>query len=295
MSTLDILTRGLFDYAGMFPPAALSFDDALSNSLNFNQSLTRSSLVGSELVVQPEYLENLHLSKQSSGQSEFRICLLGATDNLDGCLETISAYNKANLPSSKIHALELRIESPDLEVMKDIAAAVSQSGVTCFFEPDLSSNNWRDLLEQTTSMLHQLASKQLGFKVRGTGPTAIDNDKLVEVLPLVKDLSFKATAGLHHPIIETQRYGNNLGFVNLATALFLLRAEVELETKDILSVLNCADASEFSFSDQSMSWREFSISATMLDELKNEHHFSIGSCSLHEPDEDLVRLFGSTG
>ncbi len=52
MKALDALTNGLFDYAGMFPPAALSFPDALAESATFQQALSRPSIVGADMPVQ---------------------------------------------------------------------------------------------------------------------------------------------------------------------------------------------------------------------------------------------------
>ncbi|MCB0338257.1 MAG: hypothetical protein KDD53_01575, partial [Bdellovibrionales bacterium] len=60
----------------------------------------------------------------------------------------------------------------------------------------------------------------------------------------------------------------------------------------ILELLNNSDPNSFNFS-EGLHWMDFSLSATEVERARNAAHFSIGSCSLHEPDADLKRLFPS--
>jgi hypothetical protein len=114
------------------------------------------------------------------------------------------------------------------------------------------------------------------------------------VLRIVALLHFplKATAGLHHPIIEPVRYANRLGFINLCTALVIALAFGEkIPDSEILSCLEEEDASAFSFG-SSLRWKQWEVSLEELWAYRKLVPITIGSCSLEEPDADLVRLFG---
>jgi hypothetical protein len=81
-----------------------------------------------------------------------------------------------------------------------------------------------------------------------------------------------------------------MGFLNVAAAVMLKRA-----VKDSLSESSLAQILTNS-SYQSFSWRnglrfgDLAISLEQLTAAKNLAHFSIGSCSLHEPDADLLSI-----
>ena len=58
-----------------------------------------------------------------------------------------------------------------------------------------------------------------------------------------------------------------------------------------LECLRADKPGDFRF-DEGLAWGKFSISLERALEAREQAHFSIGSCSLAEPDQDLVRLFG---
>jgi len=57
-----------------------------------------------------------------------------------------------------------------------------------------------------------------------------------------------------------------------------------------MACLGAREAAEFGF-EGGLAWRRFEIDADQLAEAVRKVPFSIGSCSLEEPDADLVRLF----
>jgi hypothetical protein len=65
-----------------------------------------------------------------------------------------------------------------------------------------------------------------------------------------------------------------------------------MSAKTLEAILINQDAKAFSFGER-LGFKDLSISIKELGTAKASGHFSIGSCSLHEPDEDLSRIFPS--
>lgn len=318
---LEILSEGIFDYAGMFPPAGLSFVDALRTSARFPSELHRPRLVASDLVLSLADLANLDsISVAQAGFENaraLRICALGSAlktrqeliseQRLDE-LRTIQNFNSSNSDAANpllITSYEFKLEAPlqsdahAVQVaLRNIKSFLSDDQTRICVEPDLSGEDWETVLESCTHVLSDLnlhsRGPELVLKVRGSGPSAISNHKLLRIINRVSQLNLqlKATAGLHHPILEKERYQNTLGFLGLGVALYLKRA-LGHDFPDI-EALNCLFASDlesFVLSAENFGWKAYTIAPERLKELKQRFPFTIGSCSLHEPDQDLVRLF----
>ena len=60
MKTLELLLQSRFDYAGMFPPAKLSLEQALREAINLRDTLARPHLLAAELVVDSNRLAEIH-------------------------------------------------------------------------------------------------------------------------------------------------------------------------------------------------------------------------------------------
>lgn len=107
-----------------------------------------------------------------------------------------------------------------------------------------------------------------------------------------KRLTFKATAGLHHPIraeyaltyaADTPRATMH-GFLNvLMASAFAWRGDADI---DIEAIVAETDISAFRF-DERAHWRQHSISIAELDEVRLKFIHSIGSCSFDEPVAEL--------
>ena len=306
-STLEMLLEGLFDYSGMFPPEAKSLEDALADSARFPQTLCRPWLVNTDFVLALGDLRKVttDILKRSgfSDERHFRCAVLGSLFTGDiapffsevKLLLEFNRTNSENRPSSTISSYEIRLDAAVLpsSSLTDILRPLAEQHIAIFLEPDLSVHHWEEVLASTIECITPLR-EVIGLKFRGTGPTGIATPKIARVLRAGAraQLHLKATGGMHHPIIES-RYGNTLGFLNVAMALALLRsASSSLTEEDLVFCLNETDVSAFSFG-SSARWHDHEISLRELREIHARLRFSIGSCSLREPDEDLVRLFGT--
>lgn len=314
--TQRTLLGGLFDYAGMFPPASLPFEEALRNAAGFERSLSRPWLVGAEAVLPEERLadltpELLVASGFTVGQ-QVRVAVLGhlvAGTEAGPTRGTLPAAGRDRVGPACVPAARVSLVSYEVKVRalgsETVAALESQmrsageEGMRLYLELEWSPAQWLDGIEQAAETLAALHDRRgaglgIGLKVRGSGPTAIDRPALAAVIAAVnaRNLPFKATAGLHHPIVEAERYGNSLGFLNLAAALRLQKilGPERFPAAQVEDCLGEADPAAFRF-DGSLSWRGAVAGERHLAEAVRAVPFSIGSCSLQEPDEDLSRLF----
>lgn len=319
---LEILITNLFDYAGIYPPEQKSLSEAVSCSLAFHQSLKRPHLLASNIVVGTGQITELEGLLQAQAQSEsidYKICTLGQSIQNQALsisaehseeLNLIQEYNltKMRLRSQRrIVSYEIKLDrklNQDFTflriALRNLKAFFQEEKVQLCVECDLSSSTWeheaRGLIELFSEIDQSCRGAPLVFKLRGAGPSAVTNEKLSLVLfqSALSNLSLKLTAGLHHPLIEKERYGNSLGFINVLVALILSRAMVnKLSVAHIRECLEDVNLKNFAFGNH-VSWRNYKISIEELQALRNNFKFSIGSCSLHEPDDDLNRLFPSS-
>lgn len=301
-----------FDFAGTFAPASLPFEAALIESASFS-GLKSDYLIANDFVTEFANLKELSseiLFKSGFKSTDsFKISILGqalsedSTQNIQqlDLIRQFNLQNSSHAPSPKVVSYEIKIEQQILssatQLLQEIEKIIKNSkNLNLAFEPDLSKENWQDVLlltSKTLGLLKKTYTNNISFKIRGSGPTAIDNLKVLAVIKTVIDnqLNFKATAGLHHPIIEKEKYNNNFGFLNLKIA-YILRKIYATDFNDQL-IFECLQNSQndaFKILPDKIVFKSFEITQKDLDLLSN-NAFSIGSCSIREPVADLKRLW----
>lgn len=304
-SALETLIEALFDYSGTFPPASKSLDEAIRETAGFSKTLRRPWILESHLVVDEvglEYLIGRDLRSFGFDHgAEVRLCVLAAykSTKLVELLWRAEEAVRMDGVSLKLSSVEIKLthdqvrSTPELrDDLTVLRASIPSIDTLIVLEPNLSESNWQEVLEivADTAREHSL----VGIKCRCTGPTAVDAHKLAQSLISAADreIPFKVTGGLHHPIVETARYKNSLGFLNLVTAVMLRRSiEKKIPVETIARLLVNEAPGSFDLS-RGLSYADHVISLEKLREVKALTHFSIGSCSLTEPDDDLVRLLG---
>lgn len=128
--------------------------------------------------------------------------------------------------------------------------------------------------------LDAVAALDLHAKVRCGGAEAPSTPDLARFVRACRerDLSFKATAGLHHAV----RTNGEHGFLNLlAAAVF---------DGDEEAALDESDAAAFGVDASTFAWQHRSASADKLARVRRERLHAIGSCSFFEPVEELEAL-----
>ncbi|MBU6430004.1 MAG: hypothetical protein KGR26_13400 [Cyanobacteria bacterium REEB65] len=315
LAGLERLVNGLFDYAGMFPPAALSYEEALRKAAGFARALVRPHLVACDAVLSPDALARTTpavLAESGFGPDALvRIAALGqaAADPTMRILER-NERTFGERPGQRVVSYEVRLETDltcneAIALLDTLAPGLASGGIRLVAEPQWRSDRWQsdiaDLASGAAIANARLSARPsatlprpIGIKVRGSGPTAISRAALAQVVAACADrgIPFKATAGLHHPFADG-RHDNHLGFLSLAAAVRLRQGlgAAGFAVAQIEACLAASDPAEFHF-EAGVRWRDWAIGQAALEGACQDLPFSIGSCSLSEPDEDLVELFG---
>jgi hypothetical protein len=303
------MMRGLFDYAGLFPPASLDMAAAVRNYAAYRDAWQSEMLA--RLVVPVARLDEFEreaaamlprdLGDATADDAEdeemlvdpWRITALtkpAGDDGLEADLDRIAKFNDDHSDPENglavVDAIELKADSA---TAIESAVEAIPPDYQAFFEMP-----WQ--VQDIRGMVAAVAGEGLGAKVRtgGMSPELFPRcDALARFIRAcaMAEIPMKATAGLHHPVRhfnEGQRVTMH-GFVNviMASALALTHRTDEAT---LTSVLEETDAKAFQFTDEAVAWRGAKVSLDQLERTRERFFASIGSCSIDEPAEDLKAL-----
>lgn len=290
--SVKALLGGAIDYAGLFPPSAVSMPEAVLNyatyrNSNYSWMLGRLVVTASRL---DEFYETAREFISRDGKDPWRVAII-AGDDVTGTINQIKTFNAEHGPDVVCDSIEIRTDSPgDVEN----ASASLPPEIAGYFEVPLD-DRLPDLVA-TLSTCGQRAKIRTG----GITPEAFpETDSVIRFVRtcLAANVPFKATAGLHHPIrcFKPLTYeadsvqGTMHGFLNLFLMTGFAR---EGFRPDLLTDLMEEEFEEvFEFDDQSVSWREgFSLSLRQIVLTRRTAIQSFGSCSFDEPVTDLQKL-----
>ena len=317
--SLRALLAGAIDFAGMFPPAALSLEQALVKYRQ-HRSGPEAWIVG-RFVCPGTQLDELasrfHPEPHSSVTTIIPDGKTAAA--LKGNLEGVSKLAMRFPDAGALDTLEFRWvpeppQSGGSTTLSDFAIDAARTIVDCqifpatmFFEPPLreahiTEQAWQQLMRDcvqklaaykgTTCAIHCPA----GFKVRcgGAGRSAIPSSAdIAPVICACRDarVFWKATAGLHHPFrhIEPELGVHVHGFINLLTAAVM--ADVHrLEPAQVQAILEDDDPWHFHFTNEALTWHDLSVTVPQIAGGRDRALRSFGSCSIDEPWQDLTVL-----
>jgi hypothetical protein len=111
---------------------------------------------------------------------------------------------------------------------------------------------------------------------------------------IARNVAFKATAGLHHPLRAEYRLtyapdaptGTMFGFLNVLLAVAALRAGERLAGTEPVAILDERDSRAFEFDDRGVRWRGHAFPLDLLTEARDSM-VTFGSCSFREPMDAL--------
>ena len=281
----------LIDYAGLFPPAALSMPEAVTNyatyrNSNYNWMLSRFVVPVNRL---DEFTEN---AKDFFGRDEmgsWKISVL-ASEDVGETLRRIADFNSRYIPFAVCDAIELKAETGS--AIEKIAAALP-TDLNAFFELPLAENLGD--LAATLAICRQNAKIRTGGVTPDAFPAAEQVARFMRTC-LAANVAFKATAGLHHPVRCTRplTYEKNAptgvmhGFLNVFLAAGFLRQG--LKTRLIRRLLHEESPKSFAFDDKGVRWGSHFLSTAEIDALRRRNAISFGSCSFDEPVADVRQL-----
>ena len=309
---IHTLLHELFDYAGLFPPASLDFKTMLETAGRFRETLQSPSLVGSEVVVPEKDLLKLDdLSLMYAGfrsGDPLRIAVLG---DVGRTLERSSfrLFRKTHVESTidrRFTSYEVKIpqetstESKTIHaILGQLSAYVGDPTITLALELDGARPDLHERLSELSNALASFGariSQRTALKLRCAGPTAITLPMLARAIAITasQNVRLKLTMGLHHPFLNPPRYQNEFGFLTVAIAAALRMAHADAFTESaILDCLMEPELGAFTFED-GIQWKHWNANTTQVKLFSEQRRLSIGSCNLHEPDEDLSLLFPET-
>lgn len=286
------LLTGLVDYAGLFPPAALSMDAAVAEYARSGRS-PEAFMLGRFVVPAARLVElgaaaEAHLPAAGSGDAWRVSALVGADP--DGDAARVESWNASRAGRAVVDAVELKAASP---AQAEAALTALPAALTAYVEVGLD--------EELGDMLATLKRRGARAKVRtgGVVPEAIP-----ETSPLARfiaacaaaGVAWKATAGLHHPLRAeralsyepTSPRATMHGFLNVFGAAVFAKAGATLTELD--AVLREPLASAFRLDDEGLAWRQLRASTAQIAEARRDSALSFGSCSFAEPVADLQAL-----
>jgi hypothetical protein len=258
------LLSGLIDYAGLFPPASLSLEEAVANYAKY--------LKGEYGWMLGKFIVPAALARELEIAPARISVLLDENFGMDLPLDTSVEFKAANA--------------------EEIGKASTLAGFTAYCETDPA---------RPAELIPLLARAGLRAKIRtgGIAPYMIPTTRSVaEFLALCASarVPFKATAGLHHPVRSPRplTYEPDSpvavmhGFLNVFLAAAL--AYSGAHASELLPILDSQNADEFVFEDQCVLWRDRAFTTQHLAAVRSEFATSFGSCSFTEPVEDLLAL-----
>lgn len=290
----DALARlldGVIDYAGLFPPANLSMGDAVDNYLKYRSGseawimdrfVCSSRRLGElqEVLAQRVFDEPVPVSVVGSSGGDWG-------EGLEFDANEMSQFVNGMGSKADIEAFEIRLPDHDgmAQYLKDLRA-FNQVDVFCELP-------WDPAMDESLGLIAE--EDWLGAKARTGGLEASafpSCDSLAGFLQqcVQLELGFKLTAGLHHPLRSYRgEVGTRMhGFLNVLVATAMITAH-DLSSKEAVAILEAEDASGFCFDGQTL--RSSDWHATLEDiEDARSLLMGIGSCSVEEPIQDLMKL-----
>jgi hypothetical protein len=227
--------------------------------------------------------------------------LLFAGTRRSSPLPEAAAREAGRFPGSALEAVPgspLVASAAIRSFLDSVAEAIERAGLgdlRVYYEGGFREN-WREGLGGVIEAIAGHRFRNAGVKLRCGGASASAIPSLEQVAFVLdacrrSDVSFKATAGLHHPVRShrAETGGEMHGFLNVFGAALLSR-EHGLGEERIRPILAEDDPGAFSFTPEAFCWRDLRIPADRIRELRRHAVTSFGSCSFDEPREDLRSL-----
>jgi hypothetical protein len=286
------LLAEIVDYAGLFPPSALSMPEAVINyatykNSNYNWMLGRFVVPVGRLG---EFAESAKDFFTRGGQDAWKLSVL-ASEDIYETVRTVEDFNAEHAPFAQCDALEIKADSASL-IKKCVEA--SPPHFTNYFEIPIGEG-LADLIV-TLAVTRQCAKLRTG----GTTPEAFPRpDEITRFIRTCSaaNVAFKATAGLHHPVRcqksltyeKDAPIGMMYGFLNVFLAAAFARQGFKPSVLNEL--LEDEWTESFVFDANGVWWRqEHFLSTAQLRLLRERAAISFGSCSFEEPIADLQDL-----
>ena len=279
MTAIETLLAGLIDYAGLYPPASLEMRAAVRNYRSYQD--------GPHAFALGRFILDI------ARTDEFREAAGDALSAMPLSVIAPPALHPQKL--AELTDAGLRIESVEIKCAD--SATIAELGRRL---PTSIERYIEIPIAPSAELLDALAASGMRAKLRmgGVVPEAFPDAKSVALFLselFRRNLAFKATAGLHHPIRSRHRltylpdssFALMHGFVNLACAAALLHSGWSID--EAVATLEDENPDSWDVSVDVITCRSFAWSTAPLRDMRS-FFLSFGSCSFTEPISDLEVL-----
>ena len=288
-ATLRALLASAIDYAGLFPPASLSLTTVARNFAAYRLSSHAWAL--GRLIIPAARLQELAgiVREQGDRRAPLPVAALVGADH-DSDVELIRAQNSAPDRAVVVESAELRVDR--LESIEPAVRVMTRS-LPLYVEVPVSADP-RPYIEELARLGARAKIRTGGVTTDAFPSTANVARFLVQCAEL--DVCFKATAGLHHPVRGEHRltYDTNavrapmFGFLNVMLAAAFARNGASVASLEEL--LEEREPTRIVFVDESVEWRGRSLPFAQIVNARRDFTAGFGSCSFHEPIDDLHHM-----
>jgi hypothetical protein len=278
---LRSLLEGIVDYAGLFPPAALDLPSAARNYQAYRSS-DDGWMLGRFVVGVAKLPELRGTVAALRGKDDAWPVSVVAPDAA-AATSVLRAVDDANI---RIESVEVRAGTvADVNL---IARATPKTR-DVYVEVPLDGS--------TLELLTAISAVKLRAKIRTGGVTGDAFPPATAIVSFIRacldrNLPFKATAGLHHPLRGSYRLtydapavGEMYGYLNVFLAAALMREG--MDDKAAGELLLEADPAAIVVEDDLIRWRDREIGVEAIKAVRARVATSFGSCSFREPVDEL--------
>jgi hypothetical protein len=288
---MKLLLRGVVDYAGLFPPASLAMPAAVAEYAE-HRARDDNWLLG-RFVAPAARLEEFESSAVDLMPRQAHLswaisALLGSDVEED--IERAEAFNgrhvDARAGAVMVDTVELKAASPR-EIAR--AAELLDRRFDTYMEVPVADDPG-DLIAAIARTMAK-AKIRTGGVTREAFPTSTQIVRFIARC-LEHGVSFKATAGLHHPWCDNYPLtyapdaptGPMFGFLNVIIATAALRAG--WSATDAARILEERDRGSLVLGRDGVRWRDRQLSAAAL-ATSRDSLTAFGSCSFRDPVSGL--------
>lgn len=312
LPSVRALLDGLFDYAGLFPPASLSLEKA-AREYDLHRRGGNAWMAGPFVVPVAQLPELARQKYLLDPDRPLRLDVLPRSassgveleQSLEEDLTSVRHFMETTSGASSLEAMELRFPMEDLE-SDDAAASVAEILLRSVADVDLVPGSvflelgrrpsleadlvaFFDALSNARNEAFLLGAKwRCGGERESAYPTTREFARFIH-MAVERKQAFKLTAGLHHPVRHQRKGVWMHGFLNAVFATVLARTH-ELDMNTIDQIFQDTSADSFRFTEEGMAWQDLEASMKDLEDARATLLLSIGSCSFNEPREDLAQL-----
>lgn len=287
---MTAMLEGLFDFAGLFPPAELSMETA-ARQYHEHLQCEHSWILG-KFVLPVDRLEEFAAEAQrfaGGASGAWQLSLLTADWKAD-CRQVVQFAAAQN---GKFDVKSIETRNGDA-LSGDVPMAVD-----AYVELIVSGQLRAQIESQIESLSAQGVSANAKIRTGGLETSAFPS--AVQVADFLttaasRGVACKATAGLHHALASVRKAHDGEdaptvsmhGFVNVVLANALIRQGAN--TAAIVELLRETNGDAFRFGNEQVTWRNHVFTTADLQSCRAHMFHAIGSCSFSEPVCDLQQL-----